>query len=129
IAAARLADTARVAPPASAAPDVPTARLAAPVRPRLSGTAKDTGCGGKLRRVEVSLQRKSGKRCQTVGTAGKPGKRRACSKRTWLRAKGTTRWSLTLKRKLPAGTYALRVRARDAAGNLSSTRTKTLKVR
>jgi hypothetical protein len=36
----------------------------------------------------------------------------------WLRATGTTSWRLATKRRLPRGRYTVRVRARDAAGNL-----------
>ncbi|HWT91745.1 MAG TPA: Ig-like domain-containing protein, partial [Solirubrobacteraceae bacterium] len=98
-------------------------------RPTLRGTATDKGCtGAKVRRIQVALQRKSGKTCQAVGTTGKPGKRRSCTRVTWLTAKGTTSWRLTLKRKLPTGTYVLRIRARDAAGNASKTTRSTFTV-
>ena len=45
---------------------------------------------------------------------------RKCSKPVFLKAKGTTTWSLSLKRKLPHAKYTILVRARDAAGNLQA---------
>ena len=59
----------------------------------------------------------SRKRCRFVAAAGTLTSARSCSKQVWLKAKGTTRWSLILKRRLPRGTYKIQVRARDAAGN------------
>jgi hypothetical protein len=37
-----------------------------------------------------------------------------------ISATGTTRWSLTTKRRLPRGRYTISVRARDAAGNVQA---------
>ena len=89
----------------------------------LHGRASDRGCvaaisvAGRVARVEVAISRKAGKRCRFVAASGKLTSARRCSKPVWLKAKGTTRWSLTTKRALPRGTYAIQVRARDAAGN------------
>lgn len=93
-------------------------------RLRLRGTASDTGCSatysvpGALRRVEVAISRKAGRKCRSVKASGKLTKRRGCGKRVWLKAKGTSSWSLKLKRRLPRGRYTIRVRARDRAGNV-----------
>jgi hypothetical protein len=90
----------------------------------LHGRASDAGCvaqiavAGKVARVEVAISRKAGKKCRFVAANGKLGKARGCSKPVFLKAKGTTTWSLSLKRKLPRGSYTVLVRARDAAGNL-----------
>ena len=40
----------------------------------------------------------------------------ACSERIWLRAAGTSRWMLRLRRALPPGRYTVLSRATDAAG-------------
>ena len=48
---------------------------------------------------------------------GRLTKARKCAKRVFLKAKGTASWTLTLKRKLPRGRYAIQVRAIDRAGN------------
>jgi hypothetical protein len=42
---------------------------------------------------------------------------RTCSKPVWLKGKGTTTWSLSVKRRLPLATYTIHVRALDVAGN------------
>ncbi len=90
----------------------------------LRGRASDRGCvaaisvAGAVARVEVAISRAaSRKRCRFVAAAGRLTSARSCSKPVWLKAKGTTRWSLSLKRRLPRGTYRIQVRARDAAGN------------
>jgi hypothetical protein len=72
---------------------------------------------GRVARVEVAISRKAGKRCRFVAASGKLTSARSCAKPVWLKAKGTTRWSLTTKRALPRGTYTIQVRSRDAAGN------------
>jgi matrixin len=89
----------------------------------LHGRASDPGCmaaisvTGRVARVEVAISRKAGKRCRFVAASGKLTSARSCAKPVWLKAKGTTRWSLTTKRALPRGTYTIQVRSRDAAGN------------
>jgi hypothetical protein len=102
----------------------------------LHGRASDAGCvatisvAGRVARVEVAISRKAGTKCRFVAAGGKLGKARICSRRVFLKAKGTTKWSLSLKRKLPRGGYTVLVRARDAAGNLQSRAAKrTLRVR
>lgn len=98
---------------------------------RLTGRATDRACGlkGTVRRVEVALQRRVGKRCRSVGTAVRAGKRRSCARLTWVRARGAAAWSLTYRRALPTGRYVLRVRARDAAGNQSRTTRASFTIR
>jgi hypothetical protein len=90
---------------------------------RLRGRASDQGCAavisvtGAVARVEVAISRTAGKRCRFVAATGKLTSARSCAKPVWLKAKGTTTWSLSTKRRLPRGTYTIQVRARDAAGN------------
>jgi hypothetical protein len=93
-------------------------------RLRLRGRARDTGCvaaisvAGRVARVDVAISRKAGKRCRFVASNGRLTGARKCSKPVFLRAKGSTSWSLATKRRLPRGSYAIQVRARDAAGNV-----------
>ncbi len=87
----------------------------------LRGRASDAGCGGAVARVEVAISRKAGTKCRFVGASG----RRSCAKPVFLKAKGTTSWSLTVK--LPRGSYTVQLRARDRAGNLQRAVTKRVK--
>jgi glucose/arabinose dehydrogenase len=87
-------------------------------KPRLTLKVKGRKLWGQARdpskpvRVKVSLRRN----CRSRD--GRRLRPRNCSKRIWLKArlKGT-RWAWTARRSLPRGTYAVRVRATDAAGN------------
>ena len=91
-------------------------------RLHLRGRATDTGCAGRVTRVEVAISRAAGgRRCRFVSRGGRLTPARRCSKPVWLKAKGTARWRLDLARRLPRGTYALRARAGDAAGNRQAT--------
>ncbi|HET8754897.1 MAG TPA: hypothetical protein VFM58_02750, partial [Solirubrobacteraceae bacterium] len=88
-------------------------------RLRVRGRATDTGCAAStVARVELAIARKTHHRCRYVKRSGRLTARRACSRSLFLAAHGTTSWRLTAKRKLPRGTYTIRVRARDGAGNL-----------
>jgi hypothetical protein len=88
---------------------------------RLRGGATDAGCAASaVARVEVAISRKAGRKCRFVTRSGKLSRARACAKPVWLKATGTTRWSLNTKRRLPRGRYTLRVRARDLAGNVQA---------
>jgi hypothetical protein len=92
-------------------------------RLRLAGRSSDKGCGakkaGKVRRVAVSIAKVSKKKCRYLRSNGRlAGKAESCAHPRYLRAKGTSRWSFTAKRLLPKGTYRIRVRATDAAGNV-----------
>jgi len=101
-----------------------TARIASARRKlRLKGTSSDRGCGrnnrGTVRRVRVSIARRTGKKCRSVTSKGTLSKRRtSCRRTTYISAKGATKWTLTLKRRLPKGQYQIWVRAVDAAGNV-----------
>jgi hypothetical protein len=94
------------------------ARGSARRRLRLHGIARDRGCGGRVRSVEVAVARRVRGRCRYVRAGGSLGPRRSCRRVRYLRAHGTTNWSRRLGRALPSGTYTAWVRARDRRGNL-----------
>lgn len=99
----------------------PTPRLSKARARRLSGSASDRGCGaggrGRVTRVSVSVARLAGGRCRPVSAAGRLGRAQSCARRRYLRARGTSHWTLRLRRRLPRGRYVAAIRARDAAGN------------
>ena len=96
----------------------------------LTGTAGDDACGGTVR-VEIALARKAQKKCRWVSARGRLGKARSCSKPVWMRAKGTASWTskLSFKPRLPRGSYVLRGRGLDAAGNQRTPAARTVKLR
>jgi hypothetical protein len=87
----------------------------------LGGRASDQGCGargaGKVKRVRVAVARMSGKRCRFLALKAGFSKPRSCKRAGYLVARGTTKWKLSLRRRLPAGTYRAYAQATDAAGN------------
>jgi subtilase family serine protease len=87
----------------------------------LAGKASDRGCGtagaGKVKRVRVAVARTSGKRCRFLALRAGFSKPRSCKRAGYLVARGTTKWKLSLRRRLPAATYRAYVRATDSAGN------------
>jgi carboxypeptidase family protein len=128
--------TPRTATPIPCADRTPPAAAFGSVRAkqrrlRLRGSAGDTGCAASaVARVEVAISRKARRRCRFVTRSGRLSRARACGKPVWLKAAGTTRWTLSTKRKLPRGLYTVRVRARDVAGNVqTSTAKRTKRIR
>jgi hypothetical protein len=91
-------------------------------RLRLRGRASDVGCKtASVAVVEVAISRTAGRnRCRFLARGGKLTSARRCSQPVWLKATGTTSWSLSTTRGLPRGTYTIQVRARDVAGNLQA---------
>jgi hypothetical protein len=87
----------------------------------LSGRATDSGCGVAM--VTVSIARKSGKRCQYLTSARRLTRPGRCTGGHWLMASGRTTWRVTIPRSLPKGTYIVRTRAFDFAGNAQKVRT------
>ncbi len=94
------------------------------------GTASDRGCAatpatrerpGALRRVSVAVGLKAGGRCRFVGSSGRLGAARSCRSPRFVTARGKSRWRLDLRGRFPKGTYAVTVRAVDAAGNAQRT--------
>jgi hypothetical protein len=99
-------------------------------RLHFAGTSRDKGCkgangvvvAGKIGRVLVSVARVRGKTkhqtCAFLTQTGTLTSFRSCRKPVLLRARGTSRWSITLKPKgLPRGNYRVVVRALDASKN------------
>jgi O-phosphoseryl-tRNA(Cys) synthetase len=67
-----------------------------------------------------------------VRANGRLTKRRSCSRRLWLRAHGTSGWSLTIHRRLPAGAYKVWARSLDRAFNregLTRRNTRTFRIK
>jgi len=93
---------------------------------RISGTAADDK---GVQRVDLALVRRRGRTCTSMAPnfTFKPAKDCA-DPASFLIAKGTSKWSLTLRRRLAAGGYTLFVRAIDSANATSITR-KSFKLR
>ena len=86
----------------------------------LRGNARDRGCG--VDRVTISVARKLGRRCRVLSPKRRLGHRTSCARRHWLPVRGTTRWSFRLPKRLTKGTYVIRTRAVDFAGNVQRPR-------
>ena len=107
----------------------PSARVATTRGSGLGGSASDRGCGagghGRVTKVSVAVARRAAHgRCRFATRSGRLGRARACSRRSYLRARGTTHWSLRLGHRLPRGRYTAWVRTRDAAGNARTRATR-----
>jgi hypothetical protein len=82
----------------------------------------------KPKRVDVAVRRLDGpgaKRCVWLRNKRGAFKRTnkkggACRTPVWLKAKGTKRWSLHFKLRLPPGRYLAQARVTDVAGVMSS---------
>ena len=102
-------------------------------RLRLRGTARGTACPRPtgVRSVQVAVQRVTGKRCRNLRSARGRFARRAgkCSRRRFLAARGRSRWSFSVRRRLPTGRYRVHVRAIDAIGQRGKARRITIRVR
>jgi hypothetical protein len=107
-----------------------TARIAsAKRRLRLEGTSSDRGCGrsfrGTVKRIRISIARRIGTKCRSLTSKGTLSRKRtSCLHTTYVNAKqtgrlpGSTKWTFTARRRLPAGRYQIWVRGIDAAGNV-----------
>ncbi|MDQ6914772.1 MAG: hypothetical protein M3155_03050 [Actinomycetota bacterium] len=87
----------------------------------LRGRASDRGCGaarGRVRRIEVAIVRRVGRRCRFLAANGRFGRVTTCRAARFLRARGTTRWLFVRRGRFRAGRYVIYVRAIDAAGNV-----------
>jgi hypothetical protein len=95
---------------------------------RIRGTSTDLTCrGGKaaqrftgsLRVIRVAVGRRlSAKRCRFLRADGRFAAPTACTRTTYLTARGKGTWSLNLKARLPRGRYVVWVRGVDAFGNI-----------
>jgi hypothetical protein len=87
----------------------------------LRGTARDRGCGpkgrGQVSKVSLAISRRVGKKCQWLRPKGGFGPKTSCRKKTYVTARGTSRWTYKLKAPLKKGTYAVVPRAIDSVGN------------
>jgi hypothetical protein len=99
----------------------------------IRGTLRDRACGEDSTaavRVDVTISRtlRHG-RCAAVRPSGRLSAPARCGRRTAIRARrsGAT-YLLVIPRSLPGGRYAIRVVARDRAGN-TATRALTVRVR
>lgn len=84
------------------------------------GTSRDVAPKGlqpKLARVDVSIGRRVGRKCRFMKANGRSGPVVSCLRTSYVRAKGTKRWSYTAPRTLPRGRYLLWVRGTDRFGN------------
>jgi hypothetical protein len=90
----------------------------------VSGTAADDTAVAK---VEVAVLKGKGTSCETMTSSGKFAKAK-CAAPKYLAAKGTTKWSYKLKKKLKKGTYVVLVKATDDGGIATTART-TVKVK
>jgi hypothetical protein len=76
-------------------------------------------CSGDLRRVQVSVARRSGRRCRLLDQDGRLGRRARCNRDRWLSADGVGTWLVRFRRPLPAGTYVIRARVVHRDGRRS----------
>jgi len=83
---------------------------------RLRGTANGLRC--PVTKVRVAVGRKIGKRCRYLQPTGRFGKKVRCTQTSYLTTKGTKRWSITKRARLPKGSYLVWSRAIDTAGNI-----------
>jgi hypothetical protein len=84
----------------------------------LSGRATDKGCG-KVAGVSIAVAKVSGKKCRFLSSFKRFEKARSCRKPLFLAAKGTAKWTYSVKAKVAKGRYIAMVRATDTAGNRS----------
>jgi hypothetical protein len=108
---------------------------------RLSGRVTDRGCGGgkgKVKTVLISVARQvvrtghKGFKCRNLKSNGRFARRGSCHRFRYIKArlKGTT-WRFTSKRAVPRGSYRIRVKSIDTAGNRErpGKRTNTKRIR
>lgn len=98
-----------------APPTVTASKPASKKTKSFKGTAADDKGVAK---VEVGIIKTKGKSCQDLSSSGKLVKHSGeCTQPSvWIAAKGTTKWSLKLKKPLKKGKYVLFARATDSAG-------------
>jgi hypothetical protein len=87
----------------------------------LRGTAGDQGCGVAM--VTISIARVHGKQCQVLTSSGRLAHPTGCSAARYLMASGTGQWRLKLPKGMPHGSYVVKTRAIDYAGNVQAPHT------
>ena len=89
-------------------------------KPKSKNVKKFSGnVEGEAAKIEIGLLQigKGGKCKELTSTAGRFSNAAGCDKPgTWVLAKGTKAWSLSLKKKLKKGKYVVFARATDGAG-------------
>jgi hypothetical protein len=81
---------------------------------RLRGIARvRKGCG-KIKRVQVSVERRKAKKCRYLKKSGRFSKPGKCRKPRYIRARGTKHWRFASKRAIARGRYRIRVRSIDS---------------
>ena len=85
----------------------------------LSGTASDDSA---VTKVEVAVVSGKGSSCKSMTSSGSFAKAK-CTSPKFLAAKGTSKWSYKLKKKLKKGTYLVLVRATDDGGATQTSKT------
>jgi hypothetical protein len=99
---------------------------------RLFGTATDRGCRGTVTKVQVAVAKRVGpkhSKCRFLRASGRFGRTTGCGRHVWLKARGTSKWSLRLR--LPRGYYKTWARALDAhrhVEHVSRTNVRTFRV-
>ena len=68
--------------------------------------------------LTLAISRRVGKRCQWLKPKGGFGPTTSCRRKTYVTAKGTSKWSFTSKRRLARGIYAVVARGIDSVGNV-----------
>ena len=123
------------AAPGSAAPGAPAPALAGSQRcgapsstitrrssslrtTRTSIAGRASGAGCKVAQVRVAVGRKVGRSCRFLQENGRFGSLRNCRRTQYVKASGTTRWSLRRKARLPRGSYVIWSRAVDVSGRI-----------
>ena len=84
----------------------------------IKGTAADDTTVSK---VEVAVVQVKGKTCKSMKSNGSLSKS-SCTEPRYVTAKGTSKWSLKLRKTLPKGKYMVYARATDDAGSTQVTR-------
>ena len=85
----------------------------------ISGTAADDTAVSK---VEVAVVSGKGSKCKSLTSKGSFAKS-SCTAPKFLAAKGTTKWSYKLKKKIKKGTYVVLARATDDGGATQTSKT------
>ena len=85
----------------------------------ISGTASDDSSVSK---VEIAIVKGKGSSCQSMTSSGSFAKSK-CTAPKFLAAKGTSKWSYKLKKKLKKGSYVVYVRASDDGGASQTSKT------